>query len=217
MEIATVTTPTTESVAGSDEHSFLGDIPAVHEGARQALERLRAQNGWLAGSDIVSVHIVVPAVRGGSVTADLENIYTRDLVGPPGLVEILVQNIDALCGELNRAGVAGGDPAGNASGDVDTGEALEPESNDEVDDEEIYRNVGYCMQAIAVCVSINGQAGTGVPGGETVVDLMLPARALPRFHRAIAERAIELGTQLMGEYRRQVLAETTTATVGRPG
>ncbi|MFH1746303.1 MAG: hypothetical protein ABIG44_04590 [Planctomycetota bacterium] len=201
-------TTATANETGNGERSFLDDIPDVCAGAGQAVERLRAQNGWLAGQDLIRVELVVPAISGSDLSADPVVIYCRDLVGGHGLIERTVRRADALCDKLSRAGVAGGDPDGNASGDADTDEALEPESDDEADDEDTYRNVGYGLQAIAVCVSINGQAGTGVPGGATAIDLMLPARALPRFHREIAEQAVSLGERLAHEYRHRVLAES---------
>jgi len=72
----------------------------------ECVEIFRGVVGWCSSRDVFQVAVQVPAVQnaGGQIGDSADTAYEREVVGPRGLIERAIVQIDRLLAELDPVG-----------------------------------------------------------------------------------------------------------------
>jgi hypothetical protein len=87
--------------------------------ARGHLAALRSATGFGSRHDQCELRVWIPTVRDDEATQDVEDLYSRQLTGPRGMIEDLVLRVNRLCDQIDPAGALdgeGADDSGRSNG-----------------------------------------------------------------------------------------------------
>ncbi len=76
----------------------------LFDDGKEHLAEFRSAAGWGTPHDLCEVRIWIPLIRDGEVTPDNEDLFVRPVSGPRGMIEQLVQRVNAVCDALDPAG-----------------------------------------------------------------------------------------------------------------